>query len=181
MMQPTITRAVRPHKSRRKNKYLGSALAVLCAGIMLVSGCNGVRRQPIVPQPTAPLEIDGSLEFLDQDEKLLASISIEIAETIGARMMGLMDRHSLHPMHGMLFIFDTSELKGFWMHRTYIPLDIIFVDADKQIVNIAENTTPHSREAINSGEPVLYVVEVNAGFVKRFNISDRSRIQWKRE
>lgn len=176
-----FTRYARRTAAHRKDGYIGSALAVLFSGVLLVSGCAVKERQPITPQSTPPARIDGTLDFLNQDGDVLSSITIEIAETVGIRMKGLMDRPILHPMHGMLFIFDTLEPRDFWMYQTHIPLDIIFIDADRHVVNIAENTTPHSTKHINSGKPALYVVEVNAGFVKRFNISDSSRIQWKRE
>jgi len=81
----------------------------------------------------------------------------------------------------MLFIFNSVEPRAFWMKNTYISLDIIFVDKDRRVVNIAENTTPLSRDIHRSMEPARYVVEVNGGVSRRFNIEKGSYIRWDRK
>jgi len=86
----------------------------------------------------------------------------------------------LNPMHGMLFIFEEPGHKGFWMRNTYIPLDIIFIDEKRNITQIFENTEPLSTTSLESIKPIQYVVEVNAGFTKRFGIDEHTRIQWQR-
>jgi len=80
----------------------------------------------------------------------------------------------------MLFIFDWVGAKGFWMRNTMIPLEIIFVSEDKRITNMIENAKPMSTRIHRSEKPVKYVVEVRAGFIKRFNIIEGMLIQWQR-
>jgi len=164
-----------------KRRLGGPFGAVLLAAAMVVPGCMAQHEPPVLPRATSPAAIDGTLTFHDEDGKVLSSITIEIAETLETQTTGLMHRKTLHPTHGMLFIFDVPEIKSFWMDQTYIPLDLIFVDADKQIVHIIENTTPHSKEGMSSREPVLYTVEVNAGFVKRFGLHNAYSIHWERK
>jgi uncharacterized membrane protein (UPF0127 family) len=122
---------------------------------------------------------DGELQFLRQDGSIAVSITIEIADTPEARIKGLMERWFLPDLHGMLFIFDHPEVQRFWMHNTPLSLDMIFVDQNRRIVNIAESTTPMSEQTYGSRGPAQYVVEVKAGFSKRHGIEEGMSIRWK--
>ena len=66
------------------------------------------------------------------------------------------------------------------MKNTSVPLDIIFVGEGGCIVNIAESTTPMSGKDYWSSGPIKYVVEVRAGFSKRFKIDTSTCIRWRR-
>jgi hypothetical protein len=127
----------------------------------------------------SPKAEQGDLQFLRQDGSTVVSITVEVADTPEARIKGLMERWSLPELHGMLFIFDYPEIQGFWMHNTPLSLDMIFVDENRRILNIAESTTPMSKQTYSSRGPAKYVVEVRAGFSKRHNIKEGMSIQWK--
>ena len=120
----------------------------------------------------------GELQFLRQDGSIAASITIEIADTPEARVKGLMGRWVLPERHGMLFIFEVPEIQRFWMHNTPLSLDMIFVDEHRRILNLAESTTPMSKQTYSSRGPAKYVVEVRAGFCRRAGIQEGMSIQW---
>ena len=61
--------------------------------------------------------------------------TVEIAKTEEERAKGLQNRKSLGDSEGMLFVFDKPQTVGFWMDKTEIPLDIIFIDEDDAIQN----------------------------------------------
>jgi len=63
-----------------------------------------------------------------------------------------------------------------WMKNTLIPLDMLFVDARGQIVNIHERAVPGSLETIGSGAPVRAVIELNGGTVARLGIKPGDRV-----
>lgn len=127
----------------------------------------------------SPKPVHGELQFLRPDGSTAVSITIEVADTPEARIRGLMDRWSLPELHGMLFIFDYSEVQRFWMHNTPLSLDMIFVDESRRILNIAESTMPMSKQLYGSRGPAKYVVEVRAGFSKRHGIEEGMKIQWQ--
>ena len=54
-------------------------------------------------------------------------LTAEVAATSEQRSTGLMNRFSLRPDHGMLFIFEQPERLAFWMKNTFIPLSIAFI------------------------------------------------------
>ncbi len=65
--------------------------------------------------PTVELSING--------QRIVA----EIAATEATRTTGLMNRFSLQPDHGMLFVFQEPQPQAFWMKNTYVPLSIAFI------------------------------------------------------
>ncbi len=114
---------------------------------------------------------EGELNFLDaQSEEKIISIDIEIAQSTYEIERGLMYRRSLPANGGMLFIFDQADYRTFWMKDTYISLDIIYLNKNKEIIRISKETTPLSERSIPSGGKAMYVVEVLAGFTDAYQI-----------
>lgn len=90
-------------------------------------------------------------------------IVAEVVTTPEQRAKGLMNRFSLQPDHGMLFVFEDAQPLGFWMKNTYIPLSIAFVDANGKIVNI-EDMKPNDETTHWSRGYALYAVEMKQGW-----------------
>jgi uncharacterized membrane protein (UPF0127 family) len=86
------------------------------------------------------------------------------------RAMGLMFRPSLPQDHGMLFVFERPDFHGIWMKNCKFAIDIVWLDEDKRVVHIAENTPPCKAEPCPVYAPLrkaAYVVEINAGQARR--------------
>lgn len=130
------------------------------------------------PEETIPFRKDGTLDFLREGEVLL-TIDLEIAESDSARERGMMQRHALPG--GMLFTFQQEQPQSFWMANTPLGLDLLFVSADSEIVDIAKYARPFSNDNITSAAPAQYVLEVEAGFTDSYGIIESDRIRWQRE
>ncbi len=102
--------------------------------------------------------------------------AVELAVTDEERQKGLMFRRSLPPSYGMLFDFKRDQEVSFWMHNTYVSLDMIFIRSDGRIVRIAENTETESDKLIPSQGPVRFVLEVVAGTAKKLGIEPGDRV-----
>ncbi len=89
-----------------------------------------------------------------------------------------MYRSSMPQNAGMLFLMPREDIQGFWMRNTYIPLDMIFVNGNKQIVTIHANTTPMNENSYISTAPALYVVEVNAGYCNKNKFKEGDKIDF---
>jgi uncharacterized membrane protein (UPF0127 family) len=87
----------------------------------------------------------------------------EVVVTPEQRAQGLMNRFSLQPDHGMLFVFEQPQPLGFWMKNTYIPLSIAFIDADGRIVNI-DDMKPLDESTHRSKGISLYALEMKQGW-----------------
>jgi uncharacterized membrane protein (UPF0127 family) len=116
---------------------------------------------------------DSTLEIVSKSG--VHAFSFELAATEAERSRGLMFRKELPEGHGMLFDFEKDQPVSFWMHNTYISLDMIFITGDGRIVRIAENTEPLSDRLIPSGAPIRAVLEVIAGTARKFGIAPGDR------
>ncbi len=106
----------------------------------------------------------------NNNSSFVARVFVEVPDDTEEHMRGLMFRQHLPWNAGMLFAFNSEEPRAFWMKNTLIPLDMIFVDDNSEIVDIIENVPPCEQDpcpVFPSEEPAQYVLEVNAGFVQQ--------------
>ena len=90
-------------------------------------------------------------------------IVAEVAASDPARTTGLMNRFSLQPDHGMLFVFREAQPQAFWMKNTYVPLSIAFIGRDGKILNI-DDMAPLTENTHPSRGPALYALEMKKGW-----------------
>ena len=100
------------------------------------------------------------------------TLNAEIADTWPKQVRGLMFRQSLPSNQGMLFIFSSDGYPGIWMANMSIPIDILWIDSRHKVVDIVENAQPCGIlcPTYTPKSEARYVLEVNAGFVKKHGI-----------
>ena len=111
-----------------------------------------------------------------QTSKGPVAFQVEVMRTDEERARGLMNRAYLPADRGMLFDFKAPQMSVMWMKNTLIPLDMLFIRANGTIANIAENTEPHSLRTIPAAEPVLGVLEINAGLSAKLGIAPGDKV-----
>jgi len=111
-----------------------------------------------------------------ETERAKHRFDIELATTPEQQRQGLMFRNRMAADAGMLFIYDGTAPVSMWMKNTFIPLDMLFIDAEGKIVKIVERTVPQSLETISAGRPVTAVLEVNGGTTSRLGIKPGDRV-----
>lgn len=120
-------------------------------------------------------EVEGGFTDIFQEERTLSigevRISLELADTTKKRQRGLSGRESLAKNAGMLLILDSFGRGGIWMKDMMFPIDIIWINKEKQIISIKENAQPESYpEVFYPDTKATFVLEVNAGVVSENNI-----------
>jgi uncharacterized protein len=103
------------------------------------------------------------------------TLSIEIADADPMRERGLMYRKSLPENYGMLFIFETEDLRAFWMKNTFVPLSIGYFDRNKKLLEIHDMTPVKSEMQLDipsypSKRPAMYALEVPQGWFHKNGI-----------
>lgn len=121
---------------------------------------------------------DGELQFLNANDSVLFSIDMELATNEEEHARGLMYRKQMDENKGMLFIFTNEDWRSFWMHNTLIPLDIIYVNAKREIVSICKNTNTLDDTSLPSEAPAMYVIEINAGLCDKYGIDKGTKVNF---
>jgi uncharacterized membrane protein (UPF0127 family) len=135
------------------------------ATVALAAGVAGAQSPQIADLATFPR---GRLEISVGKQKLV--FETWLADTPQRQAQGLMFVRSLPAQRGMLFVHESPRPIGMWMKNTYIPLDMVFIDAKGRIQQIVPNTTPHSLDVIRSSEPALAVLEIAGGEAQRLGL-----------
>ena len=97
---------------------------------------------------------------------------------------GLMFRDSLAPDRGMLFLHDRPGNYSYFMYQTRIPLDIIWMDKDRRIVEISADTPPCPSKSASQcphfggKEAALFVLEIAGGMASKFGLKVGDRIDF---
>ena len=78
----------------------------------------------------------------------------------------------------MLFLLGDDEDHAFYMRNTMIPLDMMFIRADKTIAGIVENAEPRTETLRRVGLPSRYVLEVNGGFSAAHGVKAGARVRF---
>ncbi|HOH60639.1 MAG: DUF192 domain-containing protein [Candidatus Cloacimonetes bacterium] len=121
---------------------------------------------------------DGSLEIRSPKGELKASFEIEIVSSDYELARGLKYRESIGDNQAMLFVFDFSDYHSFWMQDTYLSLDMLFIDSDSLVVNIAKHTTPFSEDQIYPEKPIMFVLETIAGTADKLKLEPKDKVTW---
>jgi uncharacterized membrane protein (UPF0127 family) len=94
---------------------------------------------------------------------------------------GMMFRDSLAPDRGMLFFHEREGNYSYWMYQVRIPLDIIWMDRNRRIVEIVADAPPCKTAASQCAhyggrERAQYVLEIGGGMAARYGLKDRKSV-----
>lgn len=106
------------------------------------------------------------------------ALRVELAASPAEQARGLMFRTELAPDEGMLFPRTPPDVASFWMKNTPLPLDIIFIGADRKVINVAANTVPYSLDSVTSQGVAAAVLELRGGRAAELGIEPGTRLEW---
>jgi uncharacterized membrane protein (UPF0127 family) len=113
-------------------------------------------------------------------------VTAELALTVDERALGLGFRPQIPQNAGMLFVFPEERNASFWMRGMRFPLDFIWIDAGRRVIGVTENVpppeslTPDSELPFyESGSPVQYVLEVNAGVIEATGVTAGDTVEFE--
>ena len=133
---------------------------------------------------------DFSLSRLPTDLVKLKGNSIEVWLALDDRairrgLMGVQDCQ-LAPLangveRGMLFVFRTEQPLSFWMYKMIVPLDIVYLDASRRVINNYSAQPGEVRLLYPALRPAQYVLEIKAGLVSRWGVEPGETLQMPAE
>jgi uncharacterized membrane protein (UPF0127 family) len=151
---------------------LTAARAALAAGLLLAAGM--AMAQSAAPEPLSAFP--QSLLAIKTSSGKVVKFKFWQADTPQREQHGLMFIHELDVHAGMLFMFPENERVIMWMKNTFIPLDLLFLNARGEIDYIAANATPQSEKRIGPPTPEFAVLELKGGACDQFGIKVGDRV-----
>ncbi|HEX3951849.1 MAG TPA: DUF192 domain-containing protein [Steroidobacteraceae bacterium] len=150
----------------RQGKFF-TARALLAISVLLAAA-HAAAAQDAAPEPLSAFP--QSLLAIRTSSGKVVNFKIWLADTRGREEQGMMFVREMDEHSGMLFMFPENKPVSMWMHNTYVPLDILFLDARGKIDYIAANATPRSDTTIGPPTPEFAVLELKGGACERFGV-----------
>jgi hypothetical protein len=140
--------------------------------ILLPLACCGPKPDTLEDFSTQPLTLPGG-----------QVIKVETVSDRVGLLRGLMFRTSLAPDHGMLFVHPKPDQYSYFTYQTLIPLDIIWLDSNRKIVEMVENAQPCKTQAskceqYGGRQIAAFVLEIGGGMAKKYGLHVGQTIQW---
>jgi len=127
-------------------------LTVICVFILILSGCSAGRKEVCFKEHC---------------------FDAELAVTPKERARGLMFKKELGRDQGMLFIFESEEIRPFWMKNTLMPLDIIWMNKDKEVAFMKKDAQPCKDgpcPLVHPTKKSKYVLELKGGTADKIGL-----------
>jgi uncharacterized membrane protein (UPF0127 family) len=148
------------------------ALVLSSLAFIVVAGCNRGD--------------DAVRDFSAMDVRLPdgKSVRCELMITPTDMTKGMMFRDSLAPDRGMLFLHGKPGRNPYWMWQVKIPLDIIWMDSGRRIVEISANTPPCPTQTgkncpkYGGNAEAMYVLELAGGMAAKYGLGVGQQLQF---
>lgn len=148
-----------------------SLIPAALAGLCIVSASL----LPAVAQDAAQPTLEQS-ELTIETGEATHVFTVELANDREEIATGMMFRTEMAPDAGMLFDLGDPRPVTFYMKNTLIPLDMLFLDSEGEILAIAENAEPLSLRLVDPGVAVKAVLEINGGLSQQLGIEPGDEI-----
>lgn len=106
-------------------------------------------------------------------------VHTKVSSSEASQEKGLSGESTLPDDGGMFFEFSEVADYGFWMKDMLFSIDIVWIGEDKKVKSIDADISPDTYpDTFHSSEPVLYVMELNAGAAKKFGIQVGTQLEF---
>ena len=152
---------------------------IACLILTGVSACKAPAETKAAAAVGLGENFERGILVIEADDGVQLEFDIYLAVDFEQQRRGLMFVRELPERSGMLFIYDENDIHTMWMKNTYISLDLVFIRGDGTVASVIRDAQPLSLQTLSSTEPVSYVLELNAGATRRYNIGRGSKISWE--
>lgn len=146
-------------QQKRRQMMVGLVLCIVLAVIFII--WPGFTRSPVSCSDNIFNSYAGN-----KGQLLVGQQTFTVAYAISnqEKATGLGGVRCLSSTDAMLFVYDEPEISTFWMKDMYIPIDIIWLDANGSVITVAPNVSPRTYPKTFAPEaPATFVLETKAG------------------
>jgi uncharacterized membrane protein (UPF0127 family) len=152
---------------------------ILFLGCFALFSCKK-EKETVVKQVKIEFKHEANLQITDSSGVVKKELQIELADNTFEQQTGLMYRKHLDQNKGMLFIFEDTIMRSFYMKNTYISLDLIYIDAEGSVVSIVKSAEPLNEKSLPSEAPAKYVLEINGGLSDTWGLIPGDKISYSK-
>ena len=100
------------------------------------------------------------------------TFNVKVASRDSDRTKGLSGVNTMSENQGLLMAFPYESDWGIWMKEMNFPIDIVWLNANKEVIYIVDNADPGGSTSIifRPKHPAKYVVELGAGIANKRSI-----------
>lgn len=154
-------------------KPISLLMACVLIAAVPIAGCSSGK--PKIEQAESGLDL---IPVTITTQSGTHSFKTEVARTDEEQQEGMMYRREMAEDAAMLFPFPQAKNASFWMHNTFVSLDMIFIREDGTIARIAEDAAPQDDSPHEAGEPVTAVLEIKGGMSAKLGIAAGDKVSW---
>lgn len=108
------------------------------------------------------------MRVFNKTQKTVICERTELAKSYWQKTKGLMFRKSLPRNKGLLMVFGNERRTGIWMFGMRFPIDIVFIDSRKRVVDVKKGIKPFSVNpktwrVFYPSKSAKYILELNKG------------------
>ena len=151
----------------------------LALGLVALAACSPAAVESKQAQPvagTAQTHPISGLRIIPLTAGVHA-FRVELAASPEEQEKGLMFRKEMGANEGMLFPMNPPRQAHFWMRNTVMPLDIIFIGADRRVLNVVQ-AKPYDETPLPSAGLAAAVLELNVGRAAELGIGPGTTVKW---
>lgn len=163
-----------------KKKIISLATLSLFLNMSFTSCDDKDKKEDSIETDPITFTKEAELYLIKASGDTIQKLDVELAESDYEHQTGLMYRESMEENQGMLFIYDTQRVRSFYMKNTYIPLDIIYYEADSSLVSIQKNATPRDETSLPSEGPAQFILEINGGLSDEWGLEEDDKMSYIR-
>jgi len=161
-----------------KKRIINLGLLSLFISISFTSCENDEKKNESIETDPITFTKEGEIYLIKSSGDTIQKLDVEFAESDYEHQTGLMYRETMKENQGMLFIYNSERVRNFYMKNTYIPLDIIYYEADSTLVSIQKNTIPRDETSLPSEGPAQYILEVNGGLSDEWGLEKDDKMSF---
>jgi len=164
---------------RRNRLFPGIILLLLLLPLLTALSCGGGTKSPTSAPSPAPTQSPTPKPTTIAPPYAVINghiFRLEIADDEATRIQGLSKRPFLPEDTAMLFIYQDKDYLAFWMKDTLFPLDILFLDSNRRIVDIQTmqpkpGVPDQELRLYQSSAPAMYAIEMNSGLAEKLGFT----------
>jgi uncharacterized membrane protein (UPF0127 family) len=151
-------------------------LAVSCSKFLSADalGQGGISKSNVMSDQSLPNKVNITVNGV--------ALQADLAVSADEQTKGLSIKNTLKSNEGMLFPYDAPRILSFWMKDMKFPIDILWLNSDKQVVHIEESLEPCSPflpcPSYSPDVEAQYVLETMAGFSSANGIIEGTPVEF---